>query len=132
MTGGEQLASVPLFSALTEGQLSELARWFETRTASAATRLCGQGATGYTFFVLADGTADVSSDGEPVATLGPGDFFGEIALLGHGRRTATVTATSPVSLLVMFGAEFRRLETTHPDIASSIRSAMEARLETHT
>jgi voltage-gated potassium channel len=132
MTSVEQLASVPLFSALSESQLSELARWFEARTASAGARLCGQGATGYTFFVLVDGTADVSSDGKPVATLGPGDFFGEIAILGQGRRTATVTATSPVSLLVMFGAEFRRLGTTHPDIASNIRLAMEDRLATRT
>jgi CRP-like cAMP-binding protein len=67
-----------------------------------------------------------------VANLGPGDFFGEIAILGHGRRTATVTTTSPVTLLVMFGAEFRRLEAAHPDIASSIRRAMEERLAVRT
>lgn len=124
----EQLAAVPLFEDLDDRQLSELASWFDMRTASGGIRLCGEGAPGYTFFVLTEGTATVTSDGEEVATLRPGDFFGEIALLGHGRRTATVTTSTPVTLLVMFGAEFRRLEASHPDIAATIRSAMEARL----
>jgi CRP-like cAMP-binding protein len=128
MTSAEQLSSIPLFGGLNDGQLSELATWFDVRTASEGIRLCGEGAPGYTFFVLADGTASVTADGEAVATLGPGDFFGEIAILGHGRRTATVTTTCPVTLLVMF----RRLETTHPDIASSIRRAMEERLAVRT
>jgi CRP-like cAMP-binding protein len=128
MTSAEQLASIPLFRGLSDGQLSELATWFDVRTASEGIRLCGEGAPGYTFFVLADGTASVTADGEAVATLGPGDFFGEIAILGHGRRTATVTTTCPVKLLVMFGAEFRRLEEAHPDMASTIRAAMEERL----
>jgi CRP-like cAMP-binding protein len=132
MTSAEQLASVPLFKGLDDDQLSELASWFDVRLASEGIRLCGEGAPGYTFFVLADGTASVTADGEAVATLGPGDFFGEIAILGHGRRTATVTTTSPVTLLVMFGAEFRRLEAAHPDIASSIRRAMEERLAVRT
>jgi CRP-like cAMP-binding protein len=132
MTSAEQLASVPLFKGLDDDQLSELASWVDVRVASEGIRLCGEGAPGYTFFVLADGTASVTADGEAVATLRPGDFFGEIAILGHGRRTATVTTTSPVTLLVMFGAEFRRLEAAHPDIASSIRSAMEERLAVRT
>jgi CRP-like cAMP-binding protein len=128
MTSVEELASVPLFESLNEAQLTELARWFDMRTASEGVRLCGERATGYTFFVISKGAATVTADGEVVATLGPGDFFGEIAILGHGRRTASVTTTAPVTLLVMFGAEFRRLESAHPDVASTIRSAMEERL----
>src|SRR5690348_11726077 len=100
MVSLEELRSVPLFKSLDEAQLSELARWFDIRTASEGVRVCGEGATGYTFFVLTEGTASVTADGEAVANLGPGDFFGEIAILGHGRRTATVTTTAPVTLLV--------------------------------
>ena len=82
--------------------------------------------------MLTGGTATVTCDGECVADLGPGDFFGEIAILGDGRRSATVTASSPSSLLVMFGSEFRRLEAAHPDIAARIRGAMEERLAPQT
>jgi cAMP-dependent protein kinase regulator len=70
----------------------------------------------------------VTADEELVATLGPGDYFGEMAILGGGRRLATVTTTAPAKLLVMFGTEFRRLEAAHPEIASAIRGRMEQRL----
>jgi CRP-like cAMP-binding protein len=128
MASVEKLASVPLFSSLSDGQRSELAGWFEEKSASDGVRLCGEGAPGYCFFVLTGGTATVTCEGECVANLEPGDFFGEIAILGDGRRTATVTASSPSSLLVMFGSEFRQLEAAHPDIAARIRVAMEDRL----
>jgi CRP-like cAMP-binding protein len=128
VASGEQLASVALFESLDDGQRGEVAEWFEERDASEGVRLCGQGAPGYCFFVLTRGTARVTCDGECVANLEPGDFFGEMAILGGGRRTATVTASSPSSLLVMFGSEFRRLEAAHPEIAARIRDAMEKRL----
>jgi CRP-like cAMP-binding protein len=95
---------------------------------SEGVRLVGEGAPGYTFFVLMEGTAAVTTSGQTVAVLGPGDFFGEIAILGDGRRTATVTSTSPARLLVMFGTEFRQLEAEHPEIASRIAEAMQARV----
>jgi voltage-gated potassium channel len=125
-----ELANAPLFSALNRDQLAELASWFHVQNAEEGVRLVGEGAYGYTFFVLTDGTAAVMSEGKTLATLGPGDFFGEIAILGEGRRTATVTSTSPVRLLVMFGTEFRQLEARHPDIASRISEAMRVRLAT--
>jgi CRP-like cAMP-binding protein len=124
----EDIAAVPLFGSLSDDQLGELATWFHVRNASEGVRLVGEGAHGYTFFILTEGTAAVTSDGESLATLGPGDFFGEIAILGDGRRTASVTSTSPVRLLVMFGSEFRRLEAAHPDMAESLTEAMQARL----
>ena len=62
-----------------------------------------------------------------VAQLGPGDFFGEMALLGDGRRRATVTTSSPARALVLFGTEFRRLEQDHPHIAEQIETAMRDR-----
>lgn len=131
VAGVEDIASVPLFKQLDDDQLSELATWFHAQNAGESVRLVGEGAHGYTFFILMDGTAAVTSEGQSVATLGPGDFFGEIAILGDGRRTATVTSTSPVRLLVMFGTEFRRLEAAHPEIATRLTEAMQARLAGH-
>ena len=62
------------------------------------------------------------------ATLGSGDFFGEVALLTTGRRTASVTTTKPTKLLVLFGSDFTRLRTRHPAVAAEIEAAMERRL----
>jgi CRP-like cAMP-binding protein len=129
MASVDDLVAVPLFSALDADQLGELTNWFHDQHAGEGVRLVGEGAPGYTFFVLAEGTATVTSEGRAVAMLGPGDFFGEIAILGDGRRSATVTSTSPVHMLVMFGTEFRRLEAAHPEIASRVKEAMEARVE---
>jgi CRP-like cAMP-binding protein len=123
----EDLASVPLFSSLDAEQLAKVASLFHVQNASADVKLVGEGAPGYTFFVLVDGKAEVRSAGERLAELGPGDFFGEMAILGAGRRTATVTSTSPARLLVMFGTEFRTLEAAHPEIASRLAEAMQAR-----
>ena len=121
------LAPVPLFASLSEEELGAVACWFEPKSASAGVRLAGEGAPGYSFFVLAEGSAAVTANGNDVATLGPGDFFGEIAILGDGRRTATVTTTSAARLFVMFGAEFRRLQQAHPDIAGRLEAAMAER-----
>lgn len=131
VAGVKGIASVPLFKPLDDDQLSELATWFHAQNAGEGVRLVGEGAHGYTFFILLEGTAAVTSEGVSLATLEPGDFFGEIAILGDGRRTATVTSTSPVRLLVMFGTEFRRLEAAHPEIAARLTEAMEARLAGH-
>jgi CRP-like cAMP-binding protein len=78
--------------------------------------------------VIVDGVAEVTSDGVTLATLGPGDYFGEIAILGEGRRTASVTSTSAVKLLVLFGTEFRQLEALQPEISSRLTEAMQSRL----
>ena len=128
MASVEDLAGLPLFSALAREELAEVASWFHVQHAGVDVRLVGEGAPGYTFFILVEGTAAVTSEGRAVATLEPGDFFGEIAILGGGRRSATVTSTSPVRLLVMFGTEFRRLEAQHPETAERITEAMRGRL----
>jgi CRP-like cAMP-binding protein len=70
----------------------------------------------------------VSHGDQTVAELGPGDFFGEGALLGTGRRNATVRTTSPSKVLVMFGTEFRRLEQEQPQIVATIEAVMRQRL----
>jgi CRP-like cAMP-binding protein len=129
MSVADTLGQVPLFSSLTSDELALVAGWAETRTASPGDRLCGEGASGYSFFILCSGAADVTQDGKELRVLGPGDFFGELAILGDGRRSATVTAAEPSTLLVFFGTEFRRLEAELPEVAARIRQAVEQRVQ---
>jgi CRP-like cAMP-binding protein len=123
------LAGIALFDDLEPEELATIAPWFEVQEASPGVRLTGEGAAGYSFFVLSDGTANVTIDGAEVNALGPGDFFGELAILGDGVRTATVTTTSPARLLVLFGTEFRQLAEQHPDLARRIEAGVRARLQ---
>jgi CRP-like cAMP-binding protein len=124
-----ELTDVPLFSSLSPGELESVARWSEKRHADPGVRLCGEGGAGYEFFVLRSGAAEVTKDGAAIRTLGAGDFFGELAFAGSGRRTATVTVTEPSELLVMYGTEFRRLEQECPGAAEGIRLAVAERTE---
>jgi CRP/FNR family cyclic AMP-dependent transcriptional regulator len=125
----EQLAEVPLFESLSSDELKAVATLSDLRHEDAGATLVGEGAPGYSLFVLREGSADVTSGGDTVTTLGPGDFFGEIALLGEGVRTATVTASSPVSLIVMFGSDFRVFERDFPEASTAMKQAMADRLE---
>jgi CRP-like cAMP-binding protein len=123
------LERIPLFASLSESDLAELTEWFEVKSTAAEMQLIGEGTGGYSFFALADGSARVTADGDEIATLGPGDCFGEMALLGNsGRRTASVTTTAPTTVYVMFGDEFRRLEHTHPEVVARIKELMRERL----
>lgn len=120
MVDTQVLAALPLFASLDEAQLQEIAAWFEPRSVSKDVELVGQGASGYSFFVLTGGQAVVAVDETTVAWLEPGDFFGEGAIVSGTRRNATVRTTAPSQVLVMFGTEFRRLQQAHPEIASAI------------
>jgi CRP/FNR family transcriptional regulator, cyclic AMP receptor protein len=128
MATADELAGIELFSSLDESDLRTLAPWFSEESKGEGVKLCGEGASGYSFFVLKEGSAVVTSDGKTLADLGPGDYFGEIAMLDGGRRTATVTTTAPAKLLVMFGTEFRELQQTQPAIADRIEQTMRDRL----
>jgi voltage-gated potassium channel len=120
----DDLVGIPLFDMLEPDERATIATWFELQEVSPGINLTGEGASGYEFFVLRDGTATVTINGIDVRTLGPGDFFGELAILGDGRRTATVTTTSPAHVLVLFGTEFRRLQQEYPEAAERIESAL--------
>src|SRR5262245_54029546 len=121
-TNASDLAGIPLFDTLDPEDRATIAPWFELEQVSPGVNLTGEGASGYSFFVLRDGEATVTIDGDEVRTLGAGDFFGELALLGDGRRTATVTTTSPAHVLVLFGTEFRKLQQEHPELAAQIET----------
>lgn len=123
------LAVVPLFESFSDEERAEIAGWFEVKEVAAGVKLAGEGTTGYSFFILADGGAAVTAAGRHVASLGRGDFFGEMALLGPGRRQATVTTTSPTRVLVLFGEDFHRLQARHPDITARLEAVMRVRLE---
>lgn len=127
MIDPERLAESPLFVSLSGEELAHIAAEMEERHARAGERLAIQGTSGYFFFLIEDGTADVSQDGEVIAQLGPGDFFGEIAILETRRRTATVIASTPMTMAVMFGADFAKLMGDEPAVGEKIRAAIEAR-----
>jgi CRP-like cAMP-binding protein len=118
---------VPLFSTLSAEELEALGGRFEERQVKAGTWLTTEGASGYTFFVIESGTVEVERDGAVVNTLGPGDFFGETAILSGERRNATITAASDVNVLVLFGTEFRILERDWPAVAAAISQKMAER-----
>jgi CRP-like cAMP-binding protein len=118
----DDLAGIPLFDTLEPHARTAIAPWFEVQEVSAGMKLTGEGGTGYSFFVLQDGAAVVSVDGVELRTLVPGDFFGELAILGDGRRTATVTTVEPAQVLVLFGTEFRRLQQEFPELAGRIET----------
>jgi CRP-like cAMP-binding protein len=125
----DELAEIPLFASLGEDERRELATGFTVKTAEAGSRLIGEGAPGYSFFVLLEGTADVTSQGATIGALGPGDFFGEIAIVAGGRRTASVTTTSHVRMLVLSADEFKALQDAHPAIAAQIEQTMRERTD---
>ena len=114
----EALGRVPLLSGLDSNELARLAGSFTERVFPAGTVVVRQGdERGIGFFVITEGTARVSSGGESVAVLGPGDHFGEIALIGDRVRTATVTAETDLETLVTSVWEFRGFVKNDPDVA---------------
>ena len=123
-----RLDSIPLFADLSAEQRAAVAAAAEERTVDAGKQLSREAGSGYFFFVICEGTADVVRDGKTVARLGPGDFFGELAILKTRRRTATVTATSPMTLAAIFGADFAKLESEIPALTARIEEAIAARM----
>src|SRR5262245_29109250 len=115
---------VPLFEGLSEEQLGAAASRFEERRVDAGRQLTSEGGGGYFFFVIDDGAAEVSHGDDVVAKFGPGDFFGEAAIFETLRRTATVTTTTPCTVLAMFGADFASLGDEVPELRKRIDAAI--------
>ena len=124
-----RLQQLPLFSGLSKRERKRIAPLVEEVDVEAGRELVREGDLAYELFVIEEGTAAISKGGTPVAELGPGDFFGEIALLDDDRRrTATVVASSPMRLAVVQGHDVRFIERELPDVARQIRAAVEARV----
>jgi len=122
-----ELKDVPFFSSLSKRDLTEVAQQMEELDIPEGKELAREGDFGHEFFVILEGTAEVVRGGERIAERGPGDFFGEMALLDEERRTATVTATSPMRALVMTRQSFRALDQSAPAIHATVAEAIEAR-----
>jgi CRP/FNR family cyclic AMP-dependent transcriptional regulator len=122
------LKQVPFFEGLDRRELGAVGRQADELDVAAGKVLAREGEFGQEFFVIESGTAEVTRGGEPVATLGPGEFFGEIALLeDDARRTATVTAATPMVLIVLTRASFRALDREHPKLHARVSAAIDAR-----
>jgi CRP-like cAMP-binding protein len=125
----KDLEGVALFSSLSGKEREQIARHADEVTVAEGTELAREGEFAHEFFVVEEGTAEVRRGDEVINELGPNDFFGEIGLLESDRRTASVVATSPMRVIVMFQREFRAMEHDYPDVADRIRAAIRARLD---
>jgi CRP-like cAMP-binding protein len=117
-----------LFADLSGEERAEIAASMHDVTVEAGTVLASEGDNAYELFVIEAGEAEVRKGGEHIRMLRTGDFFGEIGMLATGTRTASVTATSPMRLVVMFSREFRQIERRTPTVAKKLREAMRERV----
>lgn len=122
------IRSLPLFADCTRDEVAEVAAIATEIDLADGRVLATEGADGQEFVVMIEGTATVTHDDQPLATMRSGDFFGEVALLKGIPRTATVTATSPVHALVIEGHAFRGLVDRAPDIREKVERALAERI----
>ena len=127
-----RLASVPMFSGCTKKELQAIAKTVRQIEHPAGSVIATEGEPGAGLFVIDEGDCDVTIGGKRVNQLHTGDFFGEMALLDGGPRTATVTATSDIKLYALTEWVFRGLLVEHPSIALRTLEAMAARLRSAT
>ena len=118
------LQRVPLFSDLDRKELERIAASMKQRTFDAGETVTAEGTSGVGFFVIESGNAKVTIGGEDRRRLGPGDYFGEVALLNESARTATITAESDLRCYGLTSWEFRPLVETQPSIAWKLLQAM--------
>jgi CRP-like cAMP-binding protein len=114
----DELRRVPLFSELNQRQLRRLRRSFKERTVRPGVAIVREGEmSGVDFFVIVEGNASVTVKGRQVGSLGPGDHFGELALIAEQVRLSTVTAITPMRCLVMASWHFRKFVNSNPDVS---------------
>ena len=122
-----RLKAIPLFQNFSEEELRQIAPFAEEASAEEGSILVREGDYSYQFVAIEEGTARVVRDGETVAELGPGDFFGEIGLLEKSLRTATVEATSQMRLITLTGWDMARVEKAMPEAIEELHKAIEER-----
>jgi CRP-like cAMP-binding protein len=125
-----KLGEVPIFSGCSRRELSLIARAAKEVSHRQGTVIAREGDRGIGLFMILEGQCEVTIGGKRKAKLGPGEFFGEIALLDGGPRTATVTALTNVKLVGITGWVFRGLLMEHPSIALKTLEAVAGRLRT--
>jgi CRP-like cAMP-binding protein len=122
-----RIESIPLFSGLSRKERRALAPRADEIDLAEGRSLVREGEWSYEFFAIMDGTVEVRRGEQLLAELGPGDFVGEMGLMEDTRRNATVTATSPVRVVVMTAQAFRQTAREVPEVAEKIRAAIEER-----
>jgi CRP-like cAMP-binding protein len=128
----ELLRRVPLFSECSKAQLADIAMIADEVAIPEGTVLIHEGNPGREFFVVIEGTVDVSRDGKKLPLRGGGEFFGEISLISNALTNATVVASSPLRILVVTARRFKQLLEETPAIQGKVMSAMAARLAPET
>ena len=124
-----RLASIDLFSSLSKRERSEIASRADELEISEGTHLVREGEFAYEFFVIEEGEAEVLRGGDHVATLGPGDFLGEMGIVTRAPRNASVVARSPMRVIVMSEQDFRGVAQMFPAVAEQIREAVRERTQ---
>lgn len=127
-TPEEVLAKVPLFSMLSKKEITKLAKNAHDRTFPAGAVLTDEEKTGVTFGVIVEGRAAVSVHGRPAPSLGPGDYFGEMALIDRSSRSATITAETELRCLLFTAWIFRPFAMEHPETAWALLERMVQRV----
>ena len=127
----DHLANVPLFAGLSEKEHEAIRGLLTEIDVADGARLTREGEIGHEFFIIVSGTASVEHEGVHVTDVGPGDYQGELSLLDGGPRTATVTATSPMTLMVASQGEFMTLLDLHPMVARKMLPALVARIRSY-
>jgi CRP-like cAMP-binding protein len=122
------LKDVPLFAGLSRRGRKVVARHADEVEVAAGTEIVSEGALAHEIFVIVEGTAEVSEDGTKINELGPGGVVGEIGVLKTHKRTATVTATTPIRAIVLYGPELTALGETIPEVFTELESLIEKRL----
>jgi len=124
----QTIAAVPLFAGLEPRELERVADAFKERRYAAGDTVATEGQKGAGFFVISEGTATVTVAGEARGTLGPGDYFGEIALIDEGARTASITADTDMVCYGMTFWEFKPVVESDGRIAWKLLQALAAKL----
>jgi CRP-like cAMP-binding protein len=125
-----KVSEIELFADLSRSERRQLAASADEVEVEEGRQLVREGEFAYEFFVIDEGSAEVLRDGEHVANLGPGDFLGEMGIVGQTRRTASVVARSRMSLIVMTEQSFRGMTRSMPAVADRIQKAVQERSRT--
>jgi CRP-like cAMP-binding protein len=121
------LERLPLFAGCARRDIEHVARNMREERLSEGERIIAEGDRGDSFYAVVEGTVDVERDGALVASFGPGDFFGETALVAHAPRNASITATSPVRVLVLPARDFRAVVGRFPAVYDAVLQAVAER-----
>jgi CRP/FNR family cyclic AMP-dependent transcriptional regulator len=122
-----RLKSIPLFQDVPDEELAQIATFAQEVSVDEGRELVREGDFSYEFMTIEEGEAEVTRDGEHLADLGPGDFFGEMGLLEKTLRNATVTAKTPMKLVTLTGWDLKRMERHIPEAIERVRETLEAR-----